>query len=64
MATTKKKPVHHATVQEATESDNTTWVWITCDPGNRFENLEEISYSKWWDDATCRNCLRTQRGAR
>lgn len=50
---------HHATVQEATESDNTTWVFITCDPGERFES--DLPYSKWWDDSVnCKNCLRSK----
>jgi hypothetical protein len=48
--------VHYATVDEATESDNTTWVYIACDPGDQFVN--KLSYSKWWAGVTCKNCLR------
>ena len=47
---------HYAEVEEATESDNETWVWIACEPKDGFQN--KVSYTKKWDAVDCRNCLR------
>lgn len=52
----KGSKTHHAWVDEATESDNQTWVYITCDPHDRFVNA--LRYSKNWTNVDCKNCLR------
>lgn len=45
---------HHATVEEATESDNETYAYITCDPDER---IEDPKYSKNWEWVDCKRCL-------
>lgn len=47
---------HHAVVEEATESDTDTWVYITCEPKDGFQN--KVPYTKFWDKVDCKNCLR------
>lgn len=48
--------IHHATIYPATESDNTGWVYITCDPNEQFVN--EVRCTQRWEGVTCKNCLR------
>lgn len=54
----KERPVHYAEVEEATEIDNITWLFINlaCEPKDGFQH--QAPYSKWWKDVTCKNCLR------
>jgi len=53
--------VHHATIGEATESDNQTWVYIDCDPDDRIEDPE---YSKNWDYVDCKRCLKKRKSTK
>ena len=57
----RREVIHHAVVEEATESDNTTWVYIDCAPPDGFENL--AAYSKHWEGVTCKRCLRRKPSA-
>lgn len=45
---------HHAWIEPATESDNTEYASITCDPE---ELIEDPEYSNNWEDVSCKRCL-------
>lgn len=51
------KKTHHADIEEATESDNTTWVYILCHPD---EHIEDPKWSKDWEGVDCKKCLKRQ----
>ena len=52
----KTKVVHYASVEQATESDNTEYATITCDPYDKL--YENPVYSGSYKDVTCKRCKR------
>ena len=51
----KPKVTHFASIEQATESDNTTWVYILCDPRDEKYGYEDPEYG---DVVTCKRCLK------
>ena len=51
------KVTHAASVEQATESDNTTWVYILCDPQDNKYGYDDPEYGDT-KDVTCKRCLK------
>ena len=53
----KVKKTHFAHVEQATESDNTTYVYILCDHDER-RYSDEPEYTEREEYVTCKHCIK------